>query len=259
MTAFADLHHAEQPLFLPNAWDHASATALATRGFRAIGTTSLGVAAAAGLPDGASATRDETLRLARLLGAGPFLLSVDAEDGFSEGPDAVGEFARELAAAGAVGINLEDALGPVQRHAAKIAAVKAAAPGLFVNARTDTYWLGQGDGTETLRRLDAYQQAGADGVFVPGLTDPETIAALVERVRVPLNVLYSPAGPGVPHLADLGVRRISLGSLLYRHALGAALEAAADIATGRRPLGTAPSYAEVDGLRRQGTPPSTLR
>ncbi|MGW2833223.1 isocitrate lyase/PEP mutase family protein [Streptomyces sp. NPDC001286] len=257
MTAFADLHHADQPLFLPNAWDHASATALAARGFRAIGTTSLGVAAAAGLPDGASATRDETLALARILGSGPFLLSVDAEGGFSEDPDAVGEFARELAAAGAVGINLEDALGPVQRHAAKIAAVKAAAPGLFVNARTDTYWLGEGGEPETLRRLDAYQQAGADGVFVPGLTDPGTIAALVRRVRVPLNVLYSPTGPGVPQLADLGVRRVSLGSLLYRRALGAALEAVADIGTGRRPLGTAPSYAEVDGLGRHGTPVRT--
>ncbi|MER5512502.1 isocitrate lyase/phosphoenolpyruvate mutase family protein [Streptomyces sp. NPDC002766] len=260
MTAFADLHHADEPLFLPNAWDHASATALAARGFRAVGTTSLGVAAACGLPDGASATRDETLRLARVLGAGPFLLSVDAEDGFSDDPDEVGEFARELAAAGAVGINLEDALGPVRRHAAKIAAVKAAAPGLFVNARTDTYWLGDGDEPETLRRLDAYQQAGADGVFVPGLADPGVITALVGRVRVPLNILYSPTGPSVPHLADLGVRRVSLGSLLYRRALGAALDAVADIGTGRRPLGTAPSYAEVDGLRRRpGTPARTGR
>ncbi|MGW3139558.1 isocitrate lyase/PEP mutase family protein [Streptomyces sp. NPDC001139] len=259
LTAFAALHHAAEPLFLPNAWDHASATALAARGFPAIGTTSLGVAAAAGLPDGASATRDETLRLARALGTGPFLLSVDAEDGYSADPTAVGEFARELAAAGAVGINLEDALGPVRRHADKIAAVKAAAPGLFVNARTDTYWLGEGGERETLRRLDAYQQAGADGVFVPGLTDPGTIAAVVRRVEVPLNILYSPDGPSVPHLADLGVRRVSLGSLLYRRALGAALEAVADIGTGRRPLGPAPSYAEVDGLSRYGTPTGTAR
>ncbi|KMS73260.1 phosphonomutase [Streptomyces viridochromogenes] len=250
MTEFAGLHHGDEPLLLPNAWDHASARALADQGFRAIGTTSLGVAAAAGLPDGTSDTRDETLRLALALGSDPYLLSVDAEDGYSEDPDEVGEFARELAAVGAVGVNLEDGLGSVALHAAKIEAVRSAAPGLFVNARTDTYWLGDGEGT--LDRLDAYQQAGADGVFVPGLTEPREIDALVKRLDVPLNVLYSPAGPTVPHLADLGVRRVSLGSLLYRRALGAALEAVAEIRQGRAPGGTVPSYDAVDALSRRG-------
>ncbi|MCH5670256.1 isocitrate lyase/PEP mutase family protein [Streptomyces gilvus] len=253
MSEFADLHRAGDPLFLPNAWDHASATALAERGFRAIGTTSLGVAAAAGLPDGASATRAETLGLAVSLGSGAYLLSVDAEGGFSEGPDLVGEFARELAAVGAVGINLEDALGPVERHAAKIAAVKSAAPGLFVNARTDTYWLGDGDERDTLRRLDAYQQAGADGVFVPGLADLDTIATLVRHVSVPLNILYTPTGPTVPQLADLGVCRVSLGSLLYRRALGAALETATDVRAGRVTQGGTPSYEEVESWSRAGS------
>ncbi|MFI7412192.1 isocitrate lyase/phosphoenolpyruvate mutase family protein [Streptomyces sp. NPDC049627] len=248
---FTELHHTDQPLLLPNAWDHASATALAAQGFRAIGTTSLGVAAAAGLPDGTAATRDETLRLALMLGSEPYLLSVDAEDGYSEDPDEVGEFARELAAVGAVGINLEDRLGPVGLHAAKIAAVKAAAPGLFVNARTDTYWLGDGDREETTARIDAYRQAGADGVFVPGLTAPGDIAALVQHLDVPLNVLYSPSGPSLPHLADLGVLRVSLGSLPYRRALGAALEAVAEIRAGRAPRGPTPSYGEVDALSRR--------
>ncbi|WP_128431213.1 isocitrate lyase/PEP mutase family protein [Streptomyces cyaneus] len=253
MTAFADLHHGDEPLLLPNAWDHASARALAAEGFPAIGTTSLGVAAAAGLPDGTSATRDETLGLALDLGSDPYLVSVDAEDGYSEDPDQVGEFARELAAVGAVGINLEDRLGSTALHAAKIAAVKSAAPGLFLNARTDTYWLG--DGEETLERLDAYQQAGADGVFVPGLTDPRQIAALVKHLDVPLNILYTPNGPTVPHLADLGVRRVSLGSLLYRRALGAALEAVVDIREGRTPQGAVPSYGAVDALSRRGDLP----
>ncbi|WP_217213417.1 isocitrate lyase/phosphoenolpyruvate mutase family protein [Streptomyces sp. AC550_RSS872] len=248
-TTFAALHHMHTPLLLPNAWDHASARALADQGFRAIGTTSLGVAAAAGLPDGTSDTRDETLRLALALGSGPYLLSVDAEDGYSEDPDEVGEFARELAAVGAAGINLEDRLGPVALHAAKIEAVKAAAPGLFVNARTDTYWLGDGEGT--LDRLDVYQQAGADGVFVPGVTEPREIGGLVKHLDVPLNILYTPTGPTVPHLADLGVRRVSLGSLLYRRALGAALEAVAEIRAGRSPLGSTPSYAEVDAFSRR--------
>ncbi|MGW4562973.1 isocitrate lyase/PEP mutase family protein [Streptomyces sp. NPDC004561] len=249
--SFAALHRRPgEPLLLPNAWDHASAAALAARGFPAIATSSLAVAAAAGLPDGAAATREHTLRLAETLGRASWLLSVDAEAGFSDDPEEVAELARQLWRAGAVGVNLEDALGPSGRHAAKIAAVKAAVPGMFVNARTDTHWSGDGDETDTLRRLDAYQQAGADGVFVPGLTDPERIAALVRRLGVPLNILYSPAGPGVPDLAGLGVARVSLGSLPYRRALGAALDAVADIAAGRVPGGTTPSYDEVCALER---------
>ncbi|MFI8214446.1 isocitrate lyase/phosphoenolpyruvate mutase family protein [Streptomyces sp. NPDC085932] len=247
-SAFAALHHAEEPLLLPNAWDYASARALAGQGFRAVATTSLGVAAVAGLPDAAAATREETLRLAFVLGSAPLLLSVDAEAGFGDDPDEVAEFARELYAVGVAGINLEDGLGPAGRLAAKISAVKRAVPGLFVNARTDTHWLGDGDTADTLARLDAYQRAGADGVFVPGLLDPRRIAALVRRLDVPLNVLYSPAGPSVRELADAGARRISLGSLLYRRALGAALQAAADIRAGRSPEGVTPSYGDVAGL-----------
>jgi 2-methylisocitrate lyase-like PEP mutase family enzyme len=164
----------------------------------------------------------------------------------------VGEFAQELAFVGAVGINLEDGLGSPALHAEKIAAVKSAAPDLFVNARTDTYWLGDGDGEGTRRRLQAYREAGADGVFVPGLTDPAEIAALVRDLDgIPLNVLYAPGGPTVAHLADLGVRRISLGSLLYRQALGAAVDALTEIRAGRRPGGTAPSYDEVRALAGQ--------
>ncbi|WP_189215720.1 MULTISPECIES: isocitrate lyase/PEP mutase family protein [Streptomyces] len=247
-TDFHRLHQGTAPLLLPNAWDHASAVALAAEGFPAIGTTSLGAAAAAGLPDGAAATREPTLRLALALGSEPFLLSVDAEGGFSDDPDEVGEFARELHAAGAVGINLEDGLGDTALHAAKIAAVKAAAPGLFVNARTDTYWLGDGEGTRA--RLDAYRQAGADGVFVPGLADPDAITSLVNALDVPLNILYSPAGLTVAHLGDLGVRRVSLGSLLYRRALGAAVEAAVGIRAGGPPQGRTPTYGEVSSYAR---------
>lgn len=252
MTSFSALHHADTPLLLPNAWDHASAAALARQGFAAIGTTSLGTAAAAGLPDSMAATRDETLLLARRLGKGPFLLSVDAEGGFGDDPADVAESARELAAAGAVGINLEDGRGdgtltPMGLHAAKVAAVKAAVPDLFVNARTDTHWL-DGQKAETSRRLDAYQQAGADGVFVPGLSDPTEIAALVKTLDVPLNILYSPSGPTVAQLGELGVRRVSLGSLLFRAALGAAVTAATDIRAGRPVRGKVPTYAEVGEL-----------
>jgi 2-methylisocitrate lyase-like PEP mutase family enzyme len=253
-SAFSALHHADTPLLLPNAWDHASAAALAQQGFAAIGTTSLGTAAAAGLPDGMSAIRHETLLLANRLGNGPFLLSVDAEAGFSDDPAEVAELARALAAAGAAGINLEDGrpdgtLTPAHLHAAKIAAVKAASPDLFVNARTDTHWL-DGPHTDTSRRLDAYQQAGADGVFVPGLSDPTQIAALVKTLDVPLNILYSPSGPTVAQLGELGVRRVSLGSLLFRAALGAAVSAATDIRADRPMRAMAPTYAEIQQLCR---------
>ncbi|NGN68883.1 isocitrate lyase/phosphoenolpyruvate mutase family protein [Streptomyces sp. A7024] len=249
---FARLHRRAAPLLLPNAWDYASAAALAEQGFEAIGTTSLGVAAAAGLPDGAAATADATGALARRLGRGSFLFTVDAEGGFSDDAQEVAGLARTLYEAGAAGINLEDGradgtLAPMELHAAKVAAVKAAVPGLFVNARTDTYWLGRGK-EETATRLAAYEQAGADGVFVPGLSDPDGIAALTAGLAAPLNVLYSPTGPTLPELAALGVRRVSLGSLLYRTALGAAVAAATAIRDGRAIGRTAPSYAEVQRL-----------
>ncbi|WP_084724789.1 isocitrate lyase/PEP mutase family protein [Streptacidiphilus melanogenes] len=243
------------PLLLPNAWDHASAAALAAAGFEAVGTTSLGVAAAAGLPDGTGRTRAETLRLARLIGDGAFLLSVDIEGGFSDDPAEVADLARELAEAGAVGVNLEDGradgdLTPPRLHAAKIAAVREAVPWLFVNARTDTYWLGQGGEAQTASRLAAYADAGADGVFVPGVTDPAGIEAAAAATELPLNVLASPDGPALARLAELGVRRVSLGSLLFRVALGAAVDTVTALRTHGAvpPLPQVPSYASVQDL-----------
>ncbi|MEU5638654.1 isocitrate lyase/phosphoenolpyruvate mutase family protein [Streptomyces milbemycinicus] len=253
LTPFARLHHqAATPLLLPNAWDYASAAALAAQGFPAVGTTSLGVAAATGLPDGAAATVDATLALARSLGRGSFLFTVDAEGGFSDDVAEVAALARELYDAGAAGINLEDGradgtLAPVELHAAKIAAVKAAVPALFVNARTDTHWFGRQE-DETAARLASYEQAGADGVFVPGLSDPDGIAALTAALLVPLNILYTPTGPALAELAALGVRRVSLGSLLYRRALAAAVTAATAVRDGRPTDLAAPSYAEVQAL-----------
>ncbi|GAA3831035.1 isocitrate lyase/phosphoenolpyruvate mutase family protein [Streptomyces phyllanthi] len=257
---FARLHHQATPLLLPNAWDYASAAALAAQGFQAIGTTSLGVAAALGLPDGAAATVDATVALARRLGQGSFLFTVDAEGGFSDDVEEVAELARKLYDAGAAGINLEDGrpdgtLAPVESHAAKISAVKAAVPALFVNARTDTHWLDLRQ-EETSTRLAIYEQAGADGVFVPGLSDPDGIAALTETLVTPLNILYSPTGPTLSRLAALGVRRVSLGSLPYRRALAAAVATATAVRDGQPTDLSAPSYAEV---QRLGLPAGTPR
>ncbi|MFC4560810.1 isocitrate lyase/phosphoenolpyruvate mutase family protein [Nocardiopsis mangrovi] len=256
LTPFARLHHQAAPLLIPNAWDYASAAALAAQGFPVIGTTSLGVAAGAGLPDGAAAAGEATLALARRLREGSFLFSVDVEGGFSDDLGEVAELARRLADAGAAGINLEDGrpggtLAPAEFHAAKIAAVKAAAPALFVNARTDTHWLGRRE-EETATRLAVYEQAGADGVFVPGLADPAGIAELTASLVVPLNILYTPAGPALSELAALGVRRVSLGSLLYRRALSAAVATATAIRDGDPTDLNALSYAEVQDLATTG-------
>ncbi|NJC73101.1 isocitrate lyase/phosphoenolpyruvate mutase family protein [Planosporangium thailandense] len=252
---FRALHHGDQPLLLPNVWDYASAAALAARGFPALGTTSLGVAAAVGEPDATGATRDDTLRLAERLSRLPVLLTVDIEGGFSDRPEEVAAFGARLRDTGVVGINVEDGrpddtLAPVDHHYDVVAAVKERVPELFVNARTDVYWLAAGarpTPDEAIARASAYVRAGADGVFVPGLPD-DAVAAMVAAVPAPLNVLYRPGGPTYRDLAAFGVRRISYGSLLFRAALQAAVAAAVDVAEGRPAAPDAPSYADVQHL-----------
>jgi 2-methylisocitrate lyase-like PEP mutase family enzyme len=240
MSAFADLH---RPGFvLPNAWDHASAAALAAAGFPAVGTTSLGVAAALGLPDGAAETAEATLELAHRLSRLPVAVSLDIENGFSTDPAEVAAFVDRLGPV--AGVNLEDQLTDPRHFAQVLVAVTGR--GLFVNARVDTYWLGAGGVGETLARARAYVDAGADGIFVPGVRDEREIAELVEALPVPLNVLLVP-GLSALRLAELGVARVSTGSLLYRVALGAAVDAAAAARAGAVAF-DAPSYAEVDAL-----------
>ena len=246
MSAFADLHRPGAPLVLPNAWDHASGAALAAAGFPAIGTTSLGVAAALGTPDGASGTAEATLALAHRLAHLPAAITVDIEHGFSDDPEAVAGYVARL---GVAGVNIEDRLGDPALHAAKVACIKARTPDLFVNVRTDTYWLGRPALEETLERANAYVEAGADGVFVPGVTAADEIATLARELPVPLNVLFAPGKLTIAELAELGVARVSTGSLLFRVALGAALEAATAVRDGDRLDGLhAPSYSEVDAL-----------
>jgi len=253
-SVFAALHTAPGPFLLPNAWDVASALLLADAGFPAIGTTSLGITAAAGLPDGAGAGRNLTVGLAAALAARlPVPLTVDLEGGYSEDPAEVAALAARLHARGIAGVNLEDGrpdgqLRPAAQHAAIISAVTAAAPELFVNARTDTYWLNaRSDGErarDTIHRLLAYRDAGASGVFTPGLTDLHVIEDVATRVALPLNVLWQPhADPA--DLRSAGVARVSTGSALYRHALAAALRAAAAARTGNQPADTALIYDDV--------------
>jgi 2-methylisocitrate lyase-like PEP mutase family enzyme len=251
---FHQLHHGDRPLLLPNAWDHASAAALAARGFTAIGTTSLGVAAAAGKPDGTGDSRDETMALARGIVRLPAMISVDMEGGFSDSPQQVGALAAELEQAGVVGINIEDgrpdgSLTSVRHLCEVIAAVRQAAPRLFVNARTDAYWVGVGNpGVVAIERAQAYQQAGASGIFVPGVEDEEAISTLVKELSVPLNILLLPAGPTYARLSELGVGRVSCGSVLFRLAVHSAVEFAWAVAHDGESRSDLPSYAQIQAL-----------
>ncbi|MFI8434803.1 isocitrate lyase/phosphoenolpyruvate mutase family protein [Streptomyces sp. NPDC079020] len=253
-TVFHALHHADRPLLLPNAWDFASAAALAAAGFDAVGTTSLGVAAANGLPDAEGLAREETVALARMLARLPCPVTVDIEAGFSPDAQQVGDLVARLAGLGVAGINLEDGRGDrladPTAQAALLREVGRRAPGVFLNARVDTYWLGV-DATvpATLDRARRYVDAGADGIFVPGLAREEDIAAVTAAVPVPVNVLHLPA-LGLDRLAELGVRRVSTGSLLFRAALHATVTTALAVREGG-PLPTGiPGYAEVDALSR---------
>ncbi|MBN9096786.1 MAG: isocitrate lyase/phosphoenolpyruvate mutase family protein [Pseudonocardia sp.] len=246
--AFARLHDGPTPLLLPNAWDVTSALAFARAGHLAVGTTSFGVAASDGRPDGGRATRDSTLALATALRHLPIPLSVDIEDGYHDDPAAVADDVAALAHAGAVGVNMEDstaeALIEPARHAAKIAAIKDRCPAVFLNARVDTYWLGQDATPEhTLARAEAYVRAGADGVFLPGLTDPAVLREATRTLPVPVNTLVVP-GLTLGQLADLGVRRVSTGSLPYRAAIHAALDVASAVRDGRTPPPGIP-YSEL--------------
>ncbi|MGW0548012.1 isocitrate lyase/PEP mutase family protein [Streptomyces altiplanensis] len=251
--AFRALHHRPgAPLVLPNAWDHASAAALAEAGSAAVGTTSLGVASAAGKRDATGTAREETVRLGTSLARLPVPVTVDIEGGFGMDPAGVAELAADLLRAGVAGVNIEDGrpggtLAPVAYQQELIGAVKEAAPALFVNARTDTYWLpGHADGTA--RRLSAYQEAGADGLFVPGLQDESVIAALTAGYEAPLNILYAPGRLTVARLAGLGVARVSTGSLLFRAAVQHAVDVAGAVARSGGVDGAGvPSYAVADG------------
>jgi 2-methylisocitrate lyase-like PEP mutase family enzyme len=230
---FRRLHVPGDPLRLLNAWDGASAKVFERAGARALGTTSAGVAYALGRPDGGRLTRDELVAAtARIVEAVNIPVSADIEDGYGESPDAVAETVRRIAAAGAVGVNIEDvgALDGLYDLDAQIARLEAARAGaeregvaLFINARTDLYLQAIGADSERLdaatHRLRAYVAAGADGVFVPGVADPDVIAALVAATPAPLNILVRSPMRGVAELARLGVARISVGSAPSRAAL----------------------------------------
>ncbi|MDX2165662.1 MAG: isocitrate lyase/phosphoenolpyruvate mutase family protein [Deltaproteobacteria bacterium] len=225
---FRALHVPGTPLLLANAWDATSARIVEAAGAAAIATSSGAVANALGYPDGDALPPAEAIAATRRIAACLRVpLSVDAEGGYSDNPSAVAELVLALLDAGAVGINIEDGAAPPELLAEKIRAVRGAAAArgrdLFINARTDVFLrrltpADQAHG-ETLRRLELYRAAGADGGFVPYLTDLEQLAAVTAASPLPINVLFTPSIAPVATLAAAGVARISLGSALCRASL----------------------------------------
>ncbi len=248
MTSFRDLHYLDTPLLLPNAWDVGSALAFAAAGYAAIGTTSFGIAASTGMPDGGRSSKAATAALAMQLTRLPVHITTDIEDGYSDDPEEVADYVAELAGLGVAGVNMEDSLDgrlvDPATLAAKVAAVKKRCPEMFVNARIDNFWFAESASVEAvLRRAETYAHAGADGIFVPGAMTPEDIQRITAGTALPVNVLAHPALT-VPALGELGVSRVSSGSLPYRAAVDAAVSSVEVLRGGGLPP-TATSYWDM--------------
>jgi 2-methylisocitrate lyase-like PEP mutase family enzyme len=243
---FLELHHAENILVLPNAWDVASAMIFIHEGFSAIGTTSAGIAASLGYPDGERMSFRENLEVVeRILGHTDLPVSVDFESGYGDTVDGLGQRALTLLRAGAVGLNIEDSMSfedgkliDASLHQEKIRTIRQVGEEfglrLVINARTDAYLLGDAPDKslrEAIRRGNAYVDAGADCVFVPdtGELCRNDIRILVDEIDAPINVIAGATMPCLADLQELGVSRVSLGPRPMRVALGLLRQMAAEI------------------------------
>ena len=237
---FAQLHAGAQPLLLPNPWDAGSARLLRELGFQALATTSSGFAATLGRRDG-SVTRDEALAHAAALAAATDLpLTADLENGYADEPDGVAETVRLAIEAGLVGCSIEDHTGAgdqpvydlepaVARIAAAAEAAHAGRVHLVLTARAENHLHGRDDLDDTITRLRAYGEAGADVLYAPGLTGIEDIRRVVAAVGRPVNVLAYPGAPSVRELAGAGVKRVSIGGAFAFAAIDAVAEAAREL------------------------------
>ena len=236
---FRELHERNELFVMPNPWDIGSARILASVGFEALATTSAGYAWSLGKLD-QQVTRDELVaHTAALAQATPLPLNVDSEGCFADEPGGVGETVRLLIAAGAAGCSIEDydpgtgaildIATAVKRVAEAVEAAHAVSEPLVLTARAENHLYGVGDLDDTIERLLAFRDAGADVVYAPHLTDLDQIARVVETVGIPVNVLALPAAPPVGQLAEVGVRRVSTGGFLAKAAYGTLLAAASEL------------------------------
>ena len=240
--AFRGLHDRASAFIIPNPWDAGTARLLAHLGFEALATTSAGYAFSLGQKDN-TVGRDRMLaHVAAIVSATDLPTSADLENGFGDGAEAVAETIRLAAATGLVGGSIEDSTGradhPLYEHARAVERIHAAAEVVrslpfpfLLTARAENYLVGRPDLNETINRLQAYQEAGADVLYAPGLTTRDDIAAVVRSVDRPVNVLMGLKGVhlSAAELSAIGVRRISVGSALSRAALGAFLRAAREM------------------------------
>lgn len=240
--AFRALHEASDAFVIPNPWDIGSARLLEALGFKALASTSAGYAFSRGLPDNAVGREQMIRHLADLAPATNLPVSADLENGFGDAPEDAAETIRQAAAAGVVGGSIEDATGragdPLYAHDLAVERVRAAVEAarslpfpFTLTARAENYLVGRPDLADTIRRLQAFQEAGADVLYAPGLKTREDITAVVASVDRPVNVLMGMAGMpfSVAELAQMGVKRISVGGALARAALGAMLRAAKEM------------------------------
>jgi 2-methylisocitrate lyase-like PEP mutase family enzyme len=238
---FRALHSAEGLFVMPNPWDVGSARLLETCGFEALATTSAGFAWSIGKLD-QSVTREELVaHVAGLVDATSVPLNVDSERCYPDDPGGVAETVALLAEVGAAGLSIEDydpasgAMDDVAVAAQRVADVAEAAHRLadpmVVTGRAENHIRGVDDLDDTIARLIAYRDAGADAVYAPGLSDLDQIAKVVEAVEVPVNVLARPGGPSIAELASVGVRRVSTGSLLAGAAYAALIAGARELLT----------------------------
>ena len=253
---FRALHGGPDILVLPNAWDCASARIVEEAGFPAIATTSAGVAHALGYPDGQRIPAAEMLAAVQRIAACVRVpVTADLEGGYQD----IAATAAGLIASGAIGLNLEDAGGDPGQLSARVATVRRVGRelgvNLVINARTDLYLDRIGDPASrferSCERLRAYIDAGADCVFVPGVTDEDTIRRFVEELRFPLNILAMAGAPTIRRLQELGVARVSLGSGVARATLGLTRRIAQELKTSGSydsMLQDAIPYAELNRL-----------
>ena len=242
--AFRALHERPGAFIIPNPWDAGTAKLLASLGFEALATTSLGLSNSLGRPDGAGVvSREEVLDNCRLIAAATDLpVNADLENGYAHEPRAAAEMIRLASEAGIVGGSIEDATGdpqnPIYDFALAVERVQAAVevgrslPVPFVlTARAENLLHGRLDLDDTIRRLQAFEKAGADVLYAPGLRDIPTIRTVVRAVGKPLNVVMSAADPAITQaqLAEAGVKRISVGGALSRLALAAFLKGAREM------------------------------
>jgi 2-methylisocitrate lyase-like PEP mutase family enzyme len=240
--AFAELHRRGNCFVIPNPWDAGSAKLLESLGFQALAGTSAGFAFSKARTDATIDARDMLPHLAELSAATTLPLSADLQDGFGPAPDDAADTIIEAAATGIVGGSIEDATGDPDQPlydiglaTDRIRAAAEAARGLgfkfMLTARAENFLVGRADLGDTIRRLQAYQEAGADVLFAPGLRTKEDIAAVVSSVDRPVNVIMGMRGVRltVPELAQLGVTRVSLGASLARAAYGAFMRGAREV------------------------------